>query len=224
VTGAMNLIFMGPPGAGKGTQAEIFRERHGIPHISTGDILRRAVREQTELGRMAQAYMQRGDLVPDDVMQGIIQRRLAEPDAAAGFILDGYPRTLPQAYALNDMLAESRRRLDAVVSFEIREEVLLRRLTGRRVCPVCGTVYHLDHKPPRVPGMCDLDGTELIQRRDDEPDTVFHRLEVFRQWTAPLIDYYRGRGLFLTVDAEQPVEDVYGRILEFVQARTGRVR
>jgi adenylate kinase len=224
VTGGMNLIFMGPPGAGKGTQAEIFRERHGIPHISTGDILRQEVREQTELGRMAQAYMQRGDLVPDEVMQGIVQRRLAEPDCASGFILDGYPRTLPQAYALNDMLAESRRRLDAVVSFEIREEVLLRRLTGRRVCPVCGTVYHLDYKPPRLPGVCDLDRTELIQRRDDEPDTVLHRLEVFRQWTAPLIDYYRGRGLFLTVDAEQAVEEVYVRILEFVQARTGRVR
>jgi adenylate kinase len=215
----MNLIFMGPPGAGKGTQAEIFHERHGVPHISTGDILRAAVRADTEIGRQAQAYMQRGDLVPDAVMQEIVARRLSEPDCAAGFILDGYPRTLPQAQALDVLLAGMHRSLDAVVFFEIREEVLLRRLTGRRVCPVCGAIYHLDHKPPRVPGRCDLDGAELVQRRDDAPDTVLHRLKVFRQWTAPLVDYYRARGLFLTVDAERPVSDVYTRIQEFIQSR-----
>ncbi|HEX4835571.1 MAG TPA: adenylate kinase [bacterium] len=218
----MNLIFMGPPGAGKGTQAEIFHERHGIPHISTGDILRAAVRAETELGRTAQAYMQRGDLVPDAVMQEIIQRRLSEPDCAAGFILDGYPRTLPQAEALDTLLAATHRSLDAVVFFEIREEVLLRRLTGRRVCPACGAIYHLDHKPPRVPGRCDLDGTALVQRKDDAPDTVLHRLQVFRQWTAPLVDYYRARGLFLSVNAEGSVSDVYRRILEFVQSRAAR--
>ena len=218
----MNLIFMGPPGAGKGTQAEIFHERHSIPHISTGDILRAAVRAETELGRKAQAYMQRGDLVPDAVMQEIIQRRLSEPDCAAGFILDGYPRTLPQAEALDTLLAATRRSLDAVVFFEIREEVLLRRLTGRRVCPSCGAIYHLDHKPPRVPGRCDLDGTALVQRKDDAPDTVLHRLQVFRQWTAPLVDYYRARGLFLSVNAEGSVSDVYRRILEFVQSRAAR--
>ncbi len=218
----MNLIFMGPPGAGKGTQAEIFRERHGLPHISTGDILRQAVREDTAIGRRAQAYMQRGDLVPDVVMQEIVQKRLAEPDASSGFILDGYPRTLPQADALDRLLAQSARSLDAVVSFEIREEVLLRRLTGRRVCPTCGTNYHVDYKPPRTPGRCDLDGTELIQRRDDAPETVRHRLEVFRQWTAPLVGHYRDRGLFLTVNAEGNVESVYTRIREFVEARAGR--
>lgn len=218
----MNLIFMGPPGAGKGTQAEIFHERHGIPHISTGDILRAAVRAETELGRKAQAYMQRGDLVPDAVMQEIIQRRLSEPDCAAGFILDGYPRTLPQAEALDTLLAATRRSLDAVVFFEIREEVLLRRLTGRRVCPACGAIYHLDHKPPRVPGRCDLDGTALVQRKDDAPDTVLHRLQVFRQWTAPLVGYYKARGLFLSVNAEGSVSDVYRRILEFVQSRAAR--
>lgn len=215
----MNLIFMGPPGAGKGTQAEIFHERHGVPHISTGDILRAAVRADTELGRQAQAYMQRGDLVPDAVMQEIIAHRLSEPDTAAGFILDGYPRTLPQAHALDTLLAEMRRSLDAVVFFEIREEVLLRRLTGRRVCPVCGAIYHLDHKPPRVPGRCDVEGAALVQRKDDAPDTVLHRLQVFRQWTAPLVDYYRARGIFLTVDAERPVSEVYDRIREFIQSR-----
>jgi len=220
----MNLIFMGPPGAGKGTQAEIFHERHGIPHISTGDILRLAVREGTEVGRLAQAYMQRGDLVPDEVMQKIVQERLAEPDAAAGFILDGYPRTLPQADALDRLLAGSRRSLEAVVFFEIREAVLIRRLTGRRVCPRCGAIYHMDYKPPKAAGRCDLDGTELIQRRDDEPETVLHRLEVFRQWTAPLVDYYRHRGLFLTVNAEGNVEDVYARIREFVETRAAQSR
>ncbi len=215
----MNLIFMGPPGAGKGTQAEIFRERHGVPHISTGDILRAAVRAETEIGRQAQAYMQRGDLVPDAVMQEIVAHRLREPDTAAGFILDGYPRTLPQAHALDALLAEMRRSLDAVVFFEIREGVLLRRLTGRRVCPVCGAIYHLDHKPPRVPGRCDVEGAALVQRKDDAPDTVLHRLQVFRQWTAPLVDYYRARGIFLTVDAERPVSEVYDRIREFIQSR-----
>ncbi len=220
----MNLIFMGPPGAGKGTQAEIFHERHGLPHISTGDILRQAVRDDTAVGRLARGDMQRGDLVPDDVMQEIIRERLAEPDAASGFILDGYPRTLPQADALDRVLAQSDRSLDAVVSFEIREEVLLRRLTGRRVCPACGTIYHLDYKPPRTAGRCDQDGTELIQRRDDAPDTVLHRLQVFRQWTAPLVDRYRRRGVFLAVNAEGHVEDVYNLIREFVQSRAGRSR
>jgi adenylate kinase len=218
----MNLIFMGPPGAGKGTQAEIFHERHGIPHISTGDILRHAVREGTELGRLAQTYMQQGDLVPDDVMLGIVRTRLSAADAASGFILDGYPRTLPQADALEQMLAEWRRSLDAAVFFEIRDEVLLRRLTGRRVCPSCGAIYHLDYKPPRNAGVCDLDGAEVVQRRDDAPDTVLHRLQVFRQWTAPLVHYYRERELFLTVNAEAPVETVYADIREFVQSRGAR--
>ncbi len=216
----MNLIFMGPPGAGKGTQAEIFHERHGIPHISTGDIFRAAVRAGTELGGKAQAYMQRGDLVPDDVVQEIVEARLAEPDARVGFILDGYPRTLPQADALDRWLAKSARQLDAVVFFDIREEVLLRRLTGRRVCPVCGAIYHLDYKPPRVPGRCDLDEAELVQRKDDAPDTVRHRLEVFRRWTAPLVDHYRTRGLFLRVNAEGPVLEVYARIRAFAESRS----
>ncbi len=215
---------MGPPGAGKGTQAQIFHERQGLPHISTGDILRQAVRDDTEVGRRAFAYMREGDLVPDEIVDEIVRTRLAEPDTAGGFILDGYPRTLSQADALDAWLARAGRSLDAVVSFEIREEALLRRLTGRRVCPVCGSIYHLDVKPPRVPGRCDLDGAELIQRRDDAQSTVLHRLEVFRRWTAPLVDHYRRRGIFLTVNAERPVVDVYDEIREFVQSRAGRVR
>jgi adenylate kinase len=218
----MNLVFMGPPGAGKGTQAELFQQRHGLPHVSTGDMFRLAVRNETEVGRRAQAYMQRGDLVPDEITDEIVRIRLANPDCAQGFILDGYPRTLGQAEALDTLLAQRHEGLHAVVSFDIRDGVLLRRLTGRRVCPVCGAIYHLDHKPPRVPGRCDLDGSELIQRKDDTPDTVLHRLKVFRQWTAPLIDYYRDRGLYLSVDAERPVEDVHDRILAFVRSRAGR--
>lgn len=218
----MNLVFMGPPGAGKGTQADLFRVRYEIPHISTGDMFRQAVRDQTDVGRRAGAYMQRGDLVPDEIVDEIVRHRLSAPDTAGGFILDGYPRTLGQSAALDALLADRRETLDAVVLFEIREPVLLRRLTGRRVCPVCGAIYHLDHHPPRVPGRCDRDGSELMQRKDDAPDTVLHRLEVFRQWTAPLVDYYRKRGVFLDVDAERTVEEVHQRIVEFVRSRSGR--
>jgi adenylate kinase len=215
----MNLVFMGPPGAGKGTQAALFQERYGLPHISTGEMFRAAVRDETDVGKRAWSYMQEGDLVPDDIVDVMVRIRLAHPDCARGFILDGYPRTLPQADALDGLLAERRETLDAVVSFEIREEVLLRRLTGRRVCPACGAIYHMDHKPPRVPGRCDLDGSELVQRKDDAPDTVLHRLHVFRQWTAPLVDHYHDRGLFLVVDAERPVGEVHARILQFVRSR-----
>ena len=218
----MNLVFMGPPGAGKGTQAELFQQRNGIPHISTGEMFRQAVRNETDVGMRAAAYVQRGDLVPDEITDEIVRIRLENPDTAQGFILDGYPRTLGQVGYLDKLLARRRERLNAVVSFEIREEVLLRRLTGRRVCPRCGAIHHLDHHPPRVPGRCDLDGTELIQRKDDAADTVLHRLQVFRQWTAPLVDHYRDRGLYLAVDAERKVEEVHQQILAFVRSRAGR--
>jgi len=215
----LHLVFMGPPGAGKGTQAALLHERYGLPHVSTGDMFRVAVRDGTEVGRRATEYMQRGDLVPDEIVDEIVRIRLAQPDTARGFILDGYPRTLPQADALDALLAKRDHGLDAVVSFEIHEEVLLRRLTGRRVCPTCGAIYHLGNNPPKVPGRCDLDGTALVQRKDDAPDTVLHRLQVFRQWTAPLLDHYRKRGLFLAVDAERPVETVHEQILQFVRSR-----
>ena len=218
----MNLVFMGPPGAGKGTQAELFQRRHGVPHISTGEMFRAAVRADTEVGRRAAEYMRDGELVPDAIVQQLVEDRLMQPDAAAGFILDGYPRTLVQADALDEFLARRGRALDGVVLFDIPEEVVLRRLTGRRVCPVCGTNYHVEHKAPHVPGRCDLDGAELIQRRDDAPETVHRRLEIFRRWTAPLVDHYRALGIFLAVSAQGTAEEVYERIQEFAASRAAR--
>jgi len=213
---------MGPPGAGKGTQAELFHVRHGIPHISTGDMFRAAVRADAEVGRRAADYMRRGDLVPDAIVEQLVEERLLQKDAAKGFILDGYPRTLPQADALDEFLARWGRELDGVIFFEIPEEVVLRRITGRRVCPACGANYHVEYQPPRAPGRCDNDRTELIQRRDDSPETIRHRLEVFRRWTAPLVDHYRNRGMFLAVNAQGTAEEVYERIQEFLAARAGR--
>ena len=218
----MNLVFMGPPGAGKGTQAELFHTRHGVPHISTGDMFRAAVRADTEMGRRASEYMREGDLVPDAIVQQLVEKRLLQSDTAAGFILDGYPRTLAQADGLDEFLARWGRELHGVVFFDIPEEVVLRRLTGRRVCPACGANYHVEYHAPREPGRCDIDGTELIQRRDDAPETVRRRLQVFRRWTAPLVDHARARGMLLVVNAQGTSEEVHERIQEFVAARAGR--
>jgi adenylate kinase len=208
---SMNLVFMGPPGAGKGTQAELFRARHGVPHISTGDMFRAAVRADTDMGRRAGEYMREGELVPDAIVQQLVEERLLRDDCAQGFILDGYPRTLAQADALDEFLARWGRELQGVIFFDIPEEVVIRRITGRRICPKCGANYHVEHKAP-----------ELIQRRDDAPETVLRRLEVFRRWTAPLVDHYRTRGVFLAVNAQGTAEEVYERIQEFVSARAGR--
>ncbi|MDQ7820848.1 MAG: adenylate kinase [Armatimonadota bacterium] len=215
----MNLVFLGPPGAGKGTQARLLQEREGIPRISTGDILRAAVAGGTPLGREAAAYLERGDLVPDHIMIAVVAERLRHPDARRGFVLDGFPRTRAQAEALDRLLEAQGRRLDAVVYFQVSDATVLRRLVGRRVCRAAGHIYHVEFHPPRVPGRCDLDGSPLEQREDDREETVRRRLEVYRQQTEPLVAYYRSRSIFETVE-DGDVETVHRRVMEIVRARS----
>lgn len=215
----MNLIFLGPLGAGKGTQARLLQEREGIPQISTGDMLRAAMVAETPLGQKAKTYVDRGELVPDDVMIGLIAERLAQPDALRGFVLDGFPRTLPQAKALDEVLAESARTLDAVFYFRISDETVVRRLGGRWVCRQNGHIYHLEYRPPRVASKCDVDGSDLFQRPDDRAETVRHRLEVYHRETEPVVEFYRARGVLATINAEAEVEQIYQTLLGAIRAR-----
>jgi adenylate kinase len=216
----VNLIFIGPPGAGKGTQAQLLQRHEGIPQISTGDILRAAIRAQTALGLRAQMYMNRGELVPDDVMIKIVEDRLNQPDAQRGFVLDGFPRTVGQAVALDQVLAAGRRHIDVVVYFDVSDEVIVHRLAGRRVCRQAGHIYHVEASRPKVPGRCDIDGSELYQREDDHEQTVRHRLEVYHRDTEPLVDLYRRRGIFEPL-RDGDIETVYRRLIEIVKARAG---
>jgi adenylate kinase len=209
----VNLIFLGPPGAGKGTQARLLARREGIPHVSTGDILRAAIASGSAQGLEAERYMRAGDLVPDAVMIGIVAERLQQPDAFRGFILDGFPRTIPQAEGLEAVLAKMGRRLEHVIYFEVSEETLIRRLGGRRVCRAAGHIYHVRYHPPKVEGVCDEDGSPLYMRDDDQPETVRRRFQVYLEQTAPLLAFYRARGLFMAVDAEGDVEAI-ARVLE----------
>jgi adenylate kinase len=209
----MRVVLLGPPGAGKGTQARQLAARWGAPQIATGDMLREAVAQGTRLGREAKRYMDAGDLVPDAVIIGLIAERLAGPDAGKGFVLDGFPRTVAQAEALDRLLAEQGLRLDRVVLFQVGDEELVRRLTGRRVCRQCGRNYHLAFSPPRVPDRCDACGGELYQRADDAEAKVRHRLVVYARDTAPLVEYYRRRGLLETISGLGPVETVFSALL-----------
>lgn len=207
----MRLVLLGPPGAGKGTQAQMLQEKLGIPHISTGDMFREAVRRATPLGKEAQKYMESGRLVPDEVTIGIVRERLSQPDAA-GFLLDGFPRTVPQAESLDEFLASSGRPLDAVLSIQVPREVLIGRLTGRRVCSRCGANYHILNKPPVQAGKCDLCGGDLVQRADDTEETVSKRLEVYEQQTAALVGYYQQQGLVREINGNQEPEKVLADI------------
>jgi adenylate kinase len=196
----MRLILLGLPGAGKGTQAKILAERHGLLHISTGDMFRQAAAEGTELGRRAQEYMSRGDLVPDEVTIGMLLERIERPDASAGIMLDGFPRTIPQAEALDRALQGRGEAIDAVLYIVVPEKELMLRLTGRWTCPDCGAIYHEQTNPPKVTRRCDRCGAELTQRADDRPDTVQARLDANRKWTEELAAYYRGQGKLQQVD------------------------
>lgn len=204
----IRLVFLGPPGAGKGTQARDLAREWGVPHIATGDMLREAVAAGTPLGSQAKRYMEEGALVPDEVIIGLIGERLRELDAKRGFILDGFPRTIPQAEALDRLLKDLEQPLDRVVFFDVSEAELLRRLTGRRVCRTCQTAFHLASAPPRRPGVCDRCGGELYQREDDREETVRNRLEVYRRQTAPVLEHYRSRGLLSSVSGEGAIADV----------------
>jgi len=204
----VRVIFLGPPGAGKGTQAKALAQEWRVPQVSTGEMLRDAVKAGTPLGRQAQQIMESGGLVGDDVMVGLIAERLRQADAAGGFILDGFPRTIAQAEALQRLLKDLGHALDAVVYFDVPEAELVRRLTGRRLCRQCQTAYHLVSAPPRQAGVCDRCGGELYQRDDDSEATARHRLEVYARQTAPLLDYYRGRGLLASVTGEGTVQAI----------------
>ncbi len=210
----MNIIFLGPPGSGKGTQAKIVSERLGFPQISTGDMLRAAVREQTPMGLKAKSMMDAGQLVSDAVVIGIVRERLSRSDCQKGFILDGFPRTLPQAHALRSALSEMNRQIDAVISLEVDEESVVRRIAGRRTCRDCGKMYHVEYDPPAVVDLCDVCGGDLFLRDDDKEETVRRRLQVYSEQTAPLVDYYTKAGLVCTVDGMQDISEVSDQILK----------
>jgi adenylate kinase len=208
----MRLILLGPPGAGKGTQAKLLMDTLGVPQVSTGDILRQALADGTEMGRKAKSFMEQGALVPDEVVIGIIEERLRKSDCARGYILDGFPRTLPQAEALSRALRPLSASLDKVLSVEVPEEDLIRRLAGRRVCRDCGYMFHVDTHPPRESGVCDKCGGALYQRDDDKEDTIRHRLRVYREQTQPLIAYYDKMGLLRRIDGRGAIEEISQRI------------
>jgi len=205
---SLRVIFLGPPGAGKGTQAQSLAKEWGVPHVATGDMLREAVAAQTPLGLEAKRHMDSGGLVPDDVVIRLVGERLAQPDAKAGVVLDGFPRTVAQAEALDALFARSGLTLDRVIFFDVSRAELLRRLTGRRVCRACGRTFHLVSAPPKLAGKCDVCGAELYQRTDDSEATVGTRLDVYEKQTSPLLDYYRSRNLLGTIAGEGSVVQV----------------
>lgn len=202
------VVLIGPPGAGKGTQAARLRDALHLPHIASGDLFREHLKNQTELGLRANAYMQRGELVPDDVTIAMVMDRLAQPDCSRGALLDGFPRTIAQAEALDKALAERGQRISVVPCITVPDEVLVERLSGRRVCRTCGEVYHIQYRPPCQDSVCDKDGGELYQRDDDKPETVRNRLKVYWAQTSPLIDYYTRKGLLVKIDGDQAPDQV----------------
>jgi adenylate kinase len=215
------VILLGPPGAGKGTQAKRIADRHSVPHLSTGDMLREAISQGTELGRKAKPIMERGDLVPDDIIMGMVEERLSRPDTKAGFIFDGFPRTIPQAEQLDRILARRGFGKPLVVEFHVSPDTLLHRLSGRWTCSVGGETYNVYERPPKVPGICDKDGGKLIQRSDDRPEVVRERLAAYERQTKPLVDYYRKHGVLETVDGSAGVDEVSRALAEIFKRAEG---
>ena len=213
----MRLVLVGPPGAGKGTQAKYLAKHFGIPAISTGDIFRANVMQRTELGLEAKRFMDAGDLVPDEVTIAMVRDRLDVDDTATGFLLDGFPRTVPQAEALKEMLSELGTPLDAVLELKVEDEEVVRRLSGRRTCRQCGHVWHQEFDPPKNDGVCDKCGGQLFQRDDDQPDTIRRRLEVYNENTAPLVGYYDDLGVLVTIEATGPVDGVTKRAISALE-------
>lgn len=214
---AKYIILLGAPGAGKGTQAEILRERLGLAHIASGDLFRENLAKETPLGKLAKSYMDKGELVPDDVTIQMVMERIARPDCARGVVFDGFPRTVAQAKALDDTLAKEGKKINAALCVDVADEELVRRLSARWICPNDGAVYNILTNPPRTTGRCDKDNAELYQRNDDKPETVRRRLEVYHTQTAPLIDYYKQKGLLKEVDGAQSIEKVQADLVKAVE-------
>ncbi|MDU5188178.1 MAG: adenylate kinase [Staphylococcus epidermidis] len=212
----MNIILMGLPGAGKGTQASEIVKKFPIPHISTGDMFRKAIKDETDLGKEAKSYMDRGELVPDEVTVGIVKERISEDDAKKGFLLDGFPRTIDQAESLSQIMSELDREIDAVINIEVPDEELMNRLTGRRICEKCGTTYHLVFNPPKVDGICDIDGGKLYQREDDNPETVSNRLSVNVKQSKPILEYYNNKGVLKNIDGSKDIDEVTNDVIDIL--------
>lgn len=211
------LIFLGPPGAGKGTQAKIIAQKYNILQISTGDILRQAVKDKTKLGLEAKKYMDAGELVPDSVVIGLIEEVLSSDRVSNGFILDGFPRTVEQAKALDEISQRLNKPIDIVISIEVDDAELIERLTGRRTCKQCGAMYHITKNPPKVEGICDKCGGELYQRDDDKEETIKERLRVYKNSTAPLIDYYKDKGLLVSIDGSKEISEITESIIKVME-------
>ena len=208
----MKLVMLGAPGAGKGTQANMIAEKYGIPHISTGDIFRANIKEGTDLGKEAKSYMDKGELVPDELTVRLLLDRVSKDDCKDGYVLDGFPRTIPQAEVLEKELEKNGDRIDKAVNVDVPDENIVNRMSGRRACLKCGATYHIVHIPPKKEGICDNCGSELVQRDDDKEETVKNRLKVYHDQTAPLIEFYSSRNVLETVDGTKPSEDVFANI------------
>lgn len=212
----MKIIMLGAPGAGKGTQAKKIAAKYNIPHISTGDIFRANIKNGTELGKKAKTYMDQGLLVPDELVVDLVVDRVGQEDAKNGYVLDGFPRTIPQAEALDKALAGLGEKVDYAIDVDVPDENIVRRMGGRRACVGCGATYHMEYAPTKVEGICDTCGKELILRDDDKPETVLKRLGVYHEQTQPLIEYYSGKGVLKEVDGTQPMDDVFAAIVKIL--------